>query len=165
MVALTSRGSAACPTTRRGVPTRSAEGTTRSTSSRRATSSESPRRTSARAWRGRCAVSARSARNASTTPSLWRRGTASGAASTSWSASASCASAAPRRPDPAARRRAAASQGRSVQKGEYATVPLLVHATKQILDNWGDDGWELVQVVPGPGGGEQLVAYLKRPKA
>src|SRR5205814_2309553 len=26
---------------------------------------------------------------------------------------------------------------------EYATVPLLVHATKQILDNWGDDGWEL----------------------
>jgi hypothetical protein len=47
---------------------------------------------------------------------------------------------------------------------EYATVPLLVHATKQILDTWGEDGWELVQVVPGPGGGEQLVAYLKRPK-
>jgi hypothetical protein len=52
-----------------------------------------------------------------------------------------------------------------MQKWEYATVPLLVHATKQILDNWGDDGWELVQVVPGPGGGDQLVAYLKRPKA
>ena len=33
---------------------------------------------------------------------------------------------------------------------EYATVPLLVHATKQILDTWGEDGWELVQVVPGP---------------
>ena len=33
---------------------------------------------------------------------------------------------------------------------EYATVPLLVHATKQILDSWGVDGWELVQVVPGP---------------
>ena len=45
---------------------------------------------------------------------------------------------------------------------EYATVPLLVHATKQILDTWGADGWELVQVVPGPGGGDQLVAYLKR---
>src|SRR6266702_3672594 len=30
-----------------------------------------------------------------------------------------------------------------MQKWEYATVPLLVHATKQILDNWGDDGWEL----------------------
>ena len=39
-------------------------------------------------------------------------------------------------------------------KWEYATVPLLVHATKQILDNWGQDGWELVQVVPGPQPGE-----------
>jgi hypothetical protein len=48
-------------------------------------------------------------------------------------------------------------------KWEYATVPLLVHATKQILDNWGEDGWELVAVVPGPNA-EQLVAYLKRPK-
>ena len=47
-------------------------------------------------------------------------------------------------------------------KWEYATVPLLVHATKQILDTWGEDGWELVQVVPGPGGGDQVVAYLKR---
>ncbi|MEU1166793.1 hypothetical protein ABZ372_43210, partial [Streptomyces sp. NPDC005921] len=28
-------------------------------------------------------------------------------------------------------------------KWEYVTVPLLVHATKQILDNWGQDGWEL----------------------
>jgi hypothetical protein len=45
---------------------------------------------------------------------------------------------------------------------EYATVPLLVHATKQILDTWGQDGWELVQVVPGPNA-ENLVAYLKRP--
>ena len=49
-----------------------------------------------------------------------------------------------------------------MQKWEYATVPLLVHATKQILDNWGQDGWELVAVVPGPSA-EQLVAYLKRP--
>ena len=45
---------------------------------------------------------------------------------------------------------------------EYATVPLIDHATKQILDQWGEDGWELVQVVTGPTGG--LVAYLKRPK-
>lgn len=45
---------------------------------------------------------------------------------------------------------------------EYATVPLLVHATKQILDTWGQDGWELVQVVPGPNP-ESMVAYLKRP--
>jgi hypothetical protein len=47
---------------------------------------------------------------------------------------------------------------------EYVTVPLLVHATKQILDNWGDDGWELVAVVPGSNA-EQLVAYMKRAKA
>ena len=47
-------------------------------------------------------------------------------------------------------------------KWEYATAPVLVHATKQILDQWGEDGWELVQVVTGPTGG--LVAYLKRPR-
>ncbi|GII63075.1 hypothetical protein Skr01_31600 [Sphaerisporangium krabiense] len=46
---------------------------------------------------------------------------------------------------------------------EYATVPLLTHATKQILDQWGEDGWELVTVIPGPNA-EQLVAYLKRVK-
>ncbi|MFQ6172177.1 DUF4177 domain-containing protein [Oryzobacter telluris] len=45
---------------------------------------------------------------------------------------------------------------------EYATVPLIVHATKQILDQWGADGWELVQVLTMPEG--NLVAYLKRPK-
>ncbi|MFY9648649.1 MAG: hypothetical protein WBF20_26705 [Trebonia sp.] len=49
-------------------------------------------------------------------------------------------------------------------KWEYVTVPLLVHATKQILDNWGDEGWELVTVVPGPSA-EQLIAYMKRSKA
>lgn len=47
---------------------------------------------------------------------------------------------------------------------EYVTVPLLTHATKQILDQWGADRWELVSVLPGPTG-EQLVAFLKRPKA
>jgi len=31
---------------------------------------------------------------------------------------------------------------------EYATSRMLVHATKQILDNWGEDGWELVALVP-----------------
>ena len=46
---------------------------------------------------------------------------------------------------------------------EYVTVPLLVHATKQILDTWGSDGWELVPVVQGPNP-ESLVAYLKRAK-
>ena len=54
-----------------------------------------------------------------------------------------------------------AEYGSPMQKWEYATVPLLVHATKQILDNWGQDGWELVTVIPGPNP-EQLVAYLKR---
>jgi hypothetical protein len=52
----------------------------------------------------------------------------------------------------------------AMQKWEYVTVPLLVHATKQILDNWGEDGWELVQVVPGPNS-DQLVAYMKRAKS
>ena len=28
-------------------------------------------------------------------------------------------------------------------KWEYVTVPLLVHATKQILDQWGEQGYEL----------------------
>lgn len=46
---------------------------------------------------------------------------------------------------------------------EYATVPLIIHATKAILDQWGSDGWELVQVVPGPQDSNNLVAYLKRP--
>ncbi len=48
-----------------------------------------------------------------------------------------------------------------MKKFEYSTVPLLVHATKEILDTWGQDGWELVQVVPGLNP-ENLVAYLKR---
>ncbi len=47
---------------------------------------------------------------------------------------------------------------------EYDTVPLHVLSTKEILDTWGEDVWEVVQVVPGPGGGEQVVAYLKRAK-
>ncbi|GAA1968314.1 hypothetical protein [Microbacterium deminutum] len=44
---------------------------------------------------------------------------------------------------------------------EYLTTPLLIHNTSAILNNWGKQGWELVQVVQGPEGG--LVAYLKRP--
>ncbi|MEI6620388.1 MAG: DUF4177 domain-containing protein [Actinomycetes bacterium] len=46
---------------------------------------------------------------------------------------------------------------------EYLTAPLLVHNTKQILDTFGQDGWELVQVVPGMNA-ENLVAYFKRPR-
>ena len=55
-----------------------------------------------------------------------------------------------------------AQYGEPMTKWEYVTVPVLVHATKQILDNWGADGWELVQIVPGMNA-ENLVAYLKRP--
>ena len=55
-----------------------------------------------------------------------------------------------------------ASIGRMATTWEYATIPLLIHNTKAILDQWGTDGWELVQVVPGPDGAG-LVAYLKRP--
>lgn len=44
---------------------------------------------------------------------------------------------------------------------EYLTTPLLIHNTAAILNNWGKQGWELVQVVNGPEGG--LVAYFKRP--
>ena len=47
-------------------------------------------------------------------------------------------------------------------KWEYATAPVLVNATKQILDNWGADGWELVSIVPGPNP-QNVVAYFKRP--
>ena len=38
----------------------------------------------------------------------------------------------------------------------------MIHNTAQILNNWGEQGWELVHVVTGPEGG--LVAYLKREK-
>ena len=47
-----------------------------------------------------------------------------------------------------------------MQKWEYLTAPVIVHNTKAILDNFGADGWELVQIIEGPAGGN--VAYLKR---
>ena len=33
---------------------------------------------------------------------------------------------------------------------EYFTAPVLGHVAQQILNNFGADGWELVQLVPGP---------------
>ena len=42
---------------------------------------------------------------------------------------------------------------------EYATIPLIIHATKQILDQWGADGWELVTVIPGPEGNNLCLLY------
>ncbi|WP_238343187.1 DUF4177 domain-containing protein [Nocardioides cynanchi] len=49
-----------------------------------------------------------------------------------------------------------------MQRWEYLTAPILTHAAKQILDNFGADGWELVQVAPGMNP-ENLVGYFKRP--
>ena len=51
----------------------------------------------------------------------------------------------------------------SATKWEYTTTPLLIHNTTAILNTWGTEGWELVQIVTGPEGG--LVASLKRPLA
>lgn len=51
----------------------------------------------------------------------------------------------------------------SVTQWEYATVPLISHALQEILNQWGEDGWELVQVVESTTTG--VTAYLKRPKA
>ena len=49
-----------------------------------------------------------------------------------------------------------------IQRWEYLTAPILTHAAKQILDNFGADGWELVQIAPGMNP-ENLVGYFKRP--
>jgi hypothetical protein len=48
------------------------------------------------------------------------------------------------------------------QKWEYATVPLISHALQEILNQWGEEGWELVQVLESTSLG--MTAYLKRPK-
>ena len=38
-------------------------------------------------------------------------------------------------------------------KWEYITTPLIINNTTQILNNWGSEGWELVQIVTCPEGG------------
>jgi len=50
------------------------------------------------------------------------------------------------------------------EKWEYFVAPLLEHNPGEILNTFGEDGWELVTVVaqPTPAGGTSLVAYLKR---
>lgn len=53
------------------------------------------------------------------------------------------------------------SKGPYVTTWEYVTTPLMIHNTAAILNSWGAQGFELVQIVQGPEGG--LVAYLKRP--
>jgi hypothetical protein len=49
-----------------------------------------------------------------------------------------------------------------MQKWEYATVPLISHALQEILNQWGEEGWELVQVVESASTG--TTGYRKRPK-
>jgi hypothetical protein len=50
----------------------------------------------------------------------------------------------------------------ALQKWEYTTVPLISHSLQEILNQWGEEGWELVQVVESQSTG--TVAFLKRPK-
>jgi hypothetical protein len=49
-----------------------------------------------------------------------------------------------------------------MQKWEYATVPLISHALQEILNQWGEDGWELVQVLESQATG--TTGFFKRPK-
>jgi hypothetical protein len=53
-----------------------------------------------------------------------------------------------------------------MQKWEYFVAPLLEHNPGEILNTFGEDGWELVTVeqIENPTGARSLVAYLKRPK-
>ena len=45
------------------------------------------------------------------------------------------------------------NESRQMPTWEYLTTPLVIHNTQAILNNWGAQGWELVQVIPGPEGG------------
>lgn len=49
-----------------------------------------------------------------------------------------------------------------MQKWEYASVPIIVHSVKEILDQWGERGYELVTIMEVEGTGP--TAILKRPK-
>ena len=54
-----------------------------------------------------------------------------------------------------------------MQSWEYFVAPLLEHNPGEILNTFGQDGWELVSVtqLENPMGGKSLVAYLKRPSS
>lgn len=49
-----------------------------------------------------------------------------------------------------------------VIKWEYFVAPVLSHVAQQILNNFGSEGWELIQLAPGPNP-DTLVGYFKRP--
>jgi hypothetical protein len=46
-------------------------------------------------------------------------------------------------------------------KWEYQVAPVLNHVAGQILNNFGQDGWELVTITDNGSG--NLVGYFKRP--
>lgn len=48
-----------------------------------------------------------------------------------------------------------------ITRWEYFTAPIISHIAQQLLDNFGSEGWELVQLVPGPNP-DSLVGYFKR---
>jgi hypothetical protein len=52
-----------------------------------------------------------------------------------------------------------------MQGWEYFVAPLLEHNPGEILNTFGEDGWELVAVaqLQTPMGGSSTIAYLKRP--
>jgi hypothetical protein len=58
-------------------------------------------------------------------------------------------------------RRSTGGREHLVQKWEYASVPLISHALQEILNQWGEEGWELVQIMESQQLG--MVAYFKRP--
>jgi hypothetical protein len=54
-----------------------------------------------------------------------------------------------------------------MSRWEYFVAPVLEHNPAEILNSFGEDGWELVAVLaqPTPMGQTSTVAYLKRPLA
>ena len=50
-----------------------------------------------------------------------------------------------------------------MQQWEYVSVPLISHSVQEILNNWGDEGYELVTVYT-PADAPGTVAIMKRPK-
>ena len=48
-------------------------------------------------------------------------------------------------------------------KGEYQVAPSPLHHEALMLNNFGEDGWELVFIDKNASGG--MIAFLKRPKA
>ena len=47
-------------------------------------------------------------------------------------------------------------------KWEYSVAPIPLHNEALMLNNFGEDGWELVHISKNDQGG--MVAFLKRPK-